>query len=310
MFLVRAQKSFRKVSTRKYSTPNSEHLLKLSLKEVIEKLKNGETTSAELTEACLSRIESHKQYNSFVSVVDKNRLMERANEIDKERQKNGNSLGLLHGVPIAVKDNFNVKGTVTSCSSKMLKDYVSPFSAHVCEKIEQQNGIIIGKTNMDEFGMGSLSTFSEFGPVVNPHSTSDKLSAGGSSGGSAVAVSDDQCYGSLGSDTGGSVRLPAAWCGIVGLKPSYGRCSRYGLVSYASSLDTPAIFGKTVEDTAILLSAIAGYDPRDSTSLNKPVDDYLGAVHKVAGSNLNGIRIGIPVVCCLQECWIRDDGNL
>eukprot|EP01130_Rhizamoeba_saxonica_P002078 TRINITY_DN11885_c0_g1_i1.p1 TRINITY_DN11885_c0_g1~~TRINITY_DN11885_c0_g1_i1.p1 ORF type:complete len:497 (+),score=101.62 TRINITY_DN11885_c0_g1_i1:19-1509(+) len=269
-----------------YSTSSTNSLKPMV--HYIKDLKQGITTSEELVNQYLYNIENDQQSNAFISVRDKQKLMNIAKDIDNKR-KNGSIMGALNGTIVAIKDNFNVKNTNTTCASKMLQDYKSPYTATICQKIIEQDGIIIGKTNMDEFGMGSLNKYSHFGPT-NIIKNNEKYSPGGSSGGSAVAVATGLSSIAIGSDTGGSVRLPAAWCGIVGLKPSYGLCSRYGLVAYGSSFDTPSILSLTVEDSALMLNVISGFDKYDSTSVETENVDYSEGIH----DDISGTIIGIP----------------
>eukprot|EP01129_Flabellula_baltica_P010027 TRINITY_DN4190_c0_g1_i2.p1 TRINITY_DN4190_c0_g1~~TRINITY_DN4190_c0_g1_i2.p1 ORF type:complete len:400 (+),score=98.95 TRINITY_DN4190_c0_g1_i2:6-1205(+) len=260
----------------------------LSLTKSIELIKKGELKSSNLIESCYQNIEEKNEYlNAFVYVSDINDL-------------NVSSDGLLNGVPIGIKDNFNVEGLPTTCASDILESYVSPYNATVCQKIIDESGCIIGKTNLDEFGMGSFNKFSKFGPALSPlFDPSEKRVAGGSSGGSAAAVASFMCSAALGSDTGGSVRLPAAWCGIVGFKPSYGLCSRFGLVAFASSLDTPSIMTRTVEDAAMMLDVISGHDMNDSTSISTKSVDYFKSLDQL--DDLTGINIGIPEEFYIEE---------
>jgi aspartyl-tRNA(Asn)/glutamyl-tRNA(Gln) amidotransferase subunit A len=258
----------------------------LTIHESSALLATGKTTSLELTEQYLRRIEVFDgDLNSFIT-VDRDGAVKSAKEAD-ERLAKGET-GRLLGIPVALKDLINSKGLPTTCASKMLENFVSPYDAFVAGRLKSEGAVILGKTNMDQFAMGSSNETSYFGAVKNPWDQS-KI-PGGSSGGSAVAVSADLCCASLGSDTGGSIRQPAALCGMVGLKPTYGRVSRFGLVAFASSLDQIGPMTKDVRDCAIMLGAISGHDPMDSTSADRPVDDYLVDIDK----GVEGLKIGIP----------------
>lgn len=259
----------------------------LTAHEVRDKLRNKEVTSVELVESMFSRIDNtESDIESFLSLY-KEKALEKAKEIDKKIQA-GEKLGDLAGIPIAIKDNMCSVGQKTTCGSKMLENFVPPYNATVVEKLEDEGAIIIGKTNMDEFAMGSSTENSAFKVSKNPWDL--ERVPGGSSGGSASAVTAGQAFISLGSDTGGSIRQPASLCGIVGIKPTYGLVSRYGLVAYASSLDQIGPLSKDVEDAAIMLNAIAGHDDKDSTSVNKEKVDY----KKALVNNVKGMKIGVP----------------
>jgi len=250
-------------------------------------LKKREISSLELTQKYLEIIEKkNKITNAYITICE-DLAIEQAKNADK-KIKDG-EIEYLTGIPLSIKDLICTKGIKTTCASKMLHNYIPTYNATVYEKLLAKNIVTLGKTNMDEFAMGSSNETSYFGPVKNPHDI--ERVPGGSSGGSAAAVAANMCAGSLGSDTGGSIRQPASFCGIVGLKPTYGRVSRYGLVAFASSLDQIGPITKNVEDCAILLNAISGYDEKDSTSVNVPVPDYLENIHKEC---LKGLKIGVP----------------
>ena len=241
----------------------------------------------ELTELFLERISAEDgKINSYITVWEK-AAVEAARKAEKQISE-GNYLGPLHGVPIALKDIFVTKNSRTTCGSKMLRDFVAPYNSTVAEKLLASGSVILGKNNMDEFAMGSSNETSYFGPVKNPWDT-DRV-PGGSSGGSAAATVANLCVASVGTDTGGSIRQPGSLCGVVGMKPTYGRVSRFGMIAFASSLDQAGPIAKTVEDAAIILSSIAGYDPLDSTSVNLPTADYSNAL----SADIKGLRVGIP----------------
>lgn len=257
-----------------------------TIQQLRKKLVDGEVTSVELTRACLDRIkETDERINAFITVCDEQALAA-AEEADR-RLAEGDA-PLLTGIPFAVKDIFNTQDVRTTCGSKILDNYVSPYDATAVQKLRQQGAIIVGKLNMDEFAMGSSNENSAAGPVRNPWD--EERVPGGSSGGSAAAVAARQVVATLGTDTGGSIRQPASHCGVVGLKPTYGRVSRYGVIAYASSLDQVGPVARTVEDCAIMLGAVAGYDPADSTSVDQPVPDYLENL----AAGVKGKKIGLP----------------
>ncbi|GAB4391746.1 MAG: Asp-tRNA(Asn)/Glu-tRNA(Gln) amidotransferase subunit GatA [Gammaproteobacteria bacterium] len=243
-------------------------------------------SSVELTQAYLNQIKQfNPSINALVSVTEQHALT-MAQEAD-QRIAQGNALPLT-GIPFAQKDLFCTAGIKTSCSSKMLDAFIAPYDAHVVEQCNKQGMPLLGKTNMDEFAMGSSNEHSYYGAVKNPWDV--KLSPGGSSGGSAAAVAAYLTPGATGTDTGGSIRQPAALCGISGLKPTYGRVSRYGMIAYASSLDQGGPMAHTAEDLALLMNVIAGFDERDSTSVDEPVPDYTAKLT----DSLQGLRIGLP----------------
>ncbi len=246
---------------------------------------NREIRCVELTEYYLNQIEQNKDINAFISVFPE-QAIEQAKLVDSKIDKG--EAGALAGMVLGIKDLLVMTNGTTTCGSKILHNFKSPYNATVIEKLSQQDAIFIGKTNMDEFAMGSSNENSYFEPVRNPH---DKTRVpGGSSGGSAAAVAADLCMGSLGTDTGGSIRQPASFCGVIGLKPTYGLVSRFGLVAYASSLDQIGPFSKNVADTALLLQVLAGHDEKDSTSANIDIPDYSALL----GKDVKGLRIGLP----------------
>lgn len=254
--------------------------------EMREKLKNKEISCREIVKAHLDRIEKlEPEINAFIT-VSKEEALEAADRVD-EKIRNNEELGILAGIPIGIKDNISTKGIRTTCASKILENYIPPFDATIVERIKEEDGIILGKTNMDEFAMGASTESSYFGITKNPIDTT--RIPGGSSGGSAAAVKAQEVALALGTDTGGSIREPASYCGIVGIKPSYGLVSRYGVVSMANSLDQAGPFGRNVLDTTLLLQAIAGHDEKDSTSMDLEVVDYLKHVE----DHVKGMKIGI-----------------
>lgn len=261
-------------------------LNRLTIHELQEKLKTGETSSVEITESVFRRIEEvEERIHSFITLT-KESAFEMAKEADK-RIKSGNA-GPLTGIPIALKDVLCTEGTRTTCGSHILENFIPVYDGTVVKKLKDEGAVFIGKTNMDEFAMGSSTETSWFGVTRNPWDL--ERIPGGSSGGSAAAVVADECIASLGSDTGGSIRQPASLCGAVGMKPTYGRVSRFGLVAFASSLDQIGPFTKDVEDCAIMMNAIAGHDPNESTSVPTDVPDYRQYVSK----SVKGWTVGIP----------------
>ena len=261
-------------------------LTALSATELVAKLRTGEVASAEATRAYLDRIaELNPKLNAFLR-VDADRALSAAKEIDSRRAR-GETLGLLAGLPVAVKDVLCTAGEPTTCASRMLEHFVAPYDATVIAKLKAADAVLLGRTNMDEFAMGGSGENSAFGPTRNPHDT-DRIT-GGSSSGSAAAVAARMAPVALGSDTGGSIRQPAGLCGITGLKPTYGRVSRYGLVAFASSLDQVGPMARTAEDAALVLEVIAGHDPLDSTSLDVAAERYSKSVSKP----LNKLRLGV-----------------
>ncbi len=269
-------------------------LHELTIHEAAALLRAGEITAVQLTEAVLDRILAVDNAIKAYLTLTPELALEQAAAADRaitaaRRDDRLADLPALTGIPLAIKDVISVEGLPVTCGSKILEGYVAPYGATVVDKLIAAGAVILGKTNTDEFAMGSSTENSAYFTTHNPWDL-DRV-PGGSSGGSAAAVAADECLAALGSDTGGSVRQPAALCGIVGLKPTYGRVSRYGLVAYASSLDQIGPLAKDVTDAAILLSAIAGYDPRDSTSVDVPVPDKPGFSEK---PGLSGTRVGVP----------------
>ena len=262
-------------------------IIKLSAREMRKKLKLKEISSRDIVEAHLNRIgEMENKINAFITLTEEEAL-KAADRVD-EKIKNGEELGPLAGIPIGIKDNIMTNGIRTTCASKMLENFIPPYDATVVEKIKKADGIILGKSNMDEFAMGSSTETSYFGPTKNPMDL--ERVPGGSSGGSAAAVRAHEVALSLGSDTGGSIRQPASFCGVVGIKPTYGLVSRYGLASMANSLDQIGVLGRDVLDAALMLGVISGYDVKDSTSMDIEDIDYLEGLVK----DIKGMKIGLP----------------
>jgi aspartyl-tRNA(Asn)/glutamyl-tRNA(Gln) amidotransferase subunit A len=264
------------------------NLTNLSIVEASTLIKQKKITSTELVKAHIEVLENDP-YNAFI-IKTPELALEQAKKSD-ERVMN-NTAGIIEGIPIGVKDLFCTEGIQTTSGSKMLKGFVPQYESTVTSLLYANGGVCIGKTNMDEFAMGSSNMTSYYGNVINPWKgiNGEDLVPGGSSGGSAAAVAGKLCMGSLGSDTGGSIRQPAAFCGIVGIKPTYGRCSRWGMIAFASSLDQAGIFTRSVEDGALLLQAICGYDPKDSTCENMSVPDWSSLIN----DGVKGMKVGIP----------------
>ena len=262
-------------------------LYELTVHELVEKLNSGEITSEEVVKSYFDRIEEKDdKVKAYVSLLKEDAIA-KAKAVD-EKRKNGEKVSRYAGVPIGIKDNMCIKGTKTTCSSKMLENFVSPYNATVIEKMNSEDMIYLGKLNMDEFAMGGSTEHSAFFKTRNPWDL-DRV-PGGSSGGSAAAVASDMAPWALGSDTGGSIRQPSSLCGVVGMKPTYGLVSRYGLVAFASSLDQIGPITKDVTDSAELLNIIAGHDEMDSTSMDLPKKDYT----KALVNDVKGMKIGLP----------------
>lgn len=262
-------------------------LYSLTIHEIRNKIKNKEVSIKDVLDSVYSRIENvEPKINAYIS-LNKEYAYKKAEKLQEKLDK-GEDIGILGGVPIAIKDNISMKNTLTTCGSKMLENYTAIYNATVVNNLEKDGAIIIGKTNMDEFAFGSSTESSYFKKTSNPYDLTKV--PGGSSGGSSAVVSSDMAIAALGSDTGGSIRQPASYCSNVGLKPTYGLVSRYGLVAFGSSLDQIGPFTKDVEDSAILLSSIAGHDSKDTTSINKEKIDYT----KCLNNDISNMTIGVP----------------
>ena len=274
----------------------------MGIAEWREQLKRGDVSARELTDQHLARIEAvEPQVNAFLEVTAE-RARADADRIDAARAA-GAPLGPLAGIPVAVKDNLCTQGIRTTCSSRMLETFVPPYESTVTKRLWQAGAVLLGKTNLDEFAMGSSTETSAFGASHNPWNPA--CVPGGSSGGSAAAMAAGECLAAIGSDTGGSIRQPASFCGVVGLKPTYGRVSRWGLVAFASSLDQVGPLSATVADAAEILQVIAGEDPRDATCLKDPVPNYVSALEKP----VKGLRVGV-IRECFEEEGLADEVKL
>ena len=262
-------------------------LLDLTALELGAAIKKGETTAVEAVECCFARMkEMEPEVHAFIN-LDEERAMDQAKKVQKEIEE-GKLAGPLAGVPVAVKDNICTKGLATTCGSRMLEHFVPPYDAFAARKLKEAGMVILGKANMDEFAMGSTTETSWYGVTRNPRNTQHV--PGGSSGGSCAAVAAGECFAALGSDTGGSIRQPSSFCGVTGIKPTYGTVSRQGLVAYGSSLDQIGPIGKDVADCAALLQVIADHDPADSTSLEREPWDFSESLK----GNGAGLRVGLP----------------
>lgn len=267
-------------------------LNELKITDAVKGLNNKEFSAVELTESCLEAMAKHRDLNAFITETPE-RALEDAKASDARRAA-GTANGALDGIPLAIKDLFCTKGIQTTASSNILRGFVPEYESTVTQKLWDAGAVCLGKVSCDEFAMGSSNTTSAYGNVISPWKNKNKPDAqlvpGGSSGGSSAAVAARMCLGATGTDTGGSIRQPAAITGICGIKPTYGRVSRWGVVAYASSLDQAGVFAKTVDDCALFLQTIAGHDPKDSTSADMTVPDWTQFV----GQDIKGMRIGIP----------------
>ncbi|MBW3041893.1 Asp-tRNA(Asn)/Glu-tRNA(Gln) amidotransferase subunit GatA [Prochlorococcus marinus] len=271
----------------------------MTFADLRQKLKSGEVSSKELVQEKILRIKQlDPKLNSFLS-VNSEQALKQAEFIDNQRSA-GEILPPLSGIPLAIKDNLCTKGIKTTCASKILEDFVPPYESTVTKRLLKSGAVMIGKTNMDEFAMGSSTETSAFGPTLNPWDISKV--PGGSSGGSAASVAAGLCFGSLGSDTGGSIRQPASFCGVVGMKPTYGRVSRWGLIAFASSLDQVGPFANNVSDAAEILQVISGKDDFDSTTVDVPVPNYLDSLSK----SIKGLKIGLIDNCFQHDGLAKD----
>ena len=262
-------------------------LTKLTIAEARKALKKKEFSATELTEAYIKKMDEGRKFNAFVCETPEKAIEQAKSSQEKIAKGEG---GDLEGIPLGIKDLFCTKGIATTACSNILKGFVPPYESTVTSKLLAAGANFLGKLNLDEFAMGGSNETSAFGPVVNPWSKDVPLVAGGSSGGSAAAVAAEMCAAATGTDTGGSIRQPSAYCGVTGIKPTYGRCSRYGIIAFASSLDQAGPIAKDVRDCAIMLKNMAGYDAKDATSVKVDVPDF----EKFLGADIKGMRIGIP----------------
>ncbi len=267
------------------------NLTDLTISQLSKGFDKKEFSSTEVTKAYIENMEKGKEYNAYITETPEVALKSAA--ISDERISKSSRLSSLDGVPLGIKDLFCTKDILTTAASQILYNFVPPYESTVTEKLLNAGSVFLGKTNLDEFAMGGANITSYYGNTVNPHrrkSDNAQVITGGSSGGSAAAVAGNLCAGATGTDTGGSIRQPASYCGIVGIKPTYGRCSRYGIIAYASSLDQAGPMTKTVEDAAIMLNYMAGFDEKDSTSANIEVPDFTKNLH----DGVKGLKIGLP----------------
>jgi len=290
----------------------------LTIAEARDALAAGDVSARELTEAHIAAIEAARDLNAFITETPDRALADA--DASDARRADGKSLGALDGIPLAIKDLFCTDGVQTTAASRILEGFVPPYESSVTTRLRESGTVMLGKTNLDEFAMGSSNETSYFGKVENPwrrDGDNRPLVPGGSSGGSASAVSGRLCLGATGTDTGGSIRQPAAFCGIVGMKPTYGRCSRWGIVAFASSLDQAGPMTRTVRDSAILLGGMAGFDPKDSTSADMETPDF----EAMLDGGVKGLRVGIPAEYAVDgmnpeisalwdqgKSWLKDAG--
>jgi len=293
-----------------------------TIAEARDALNAGTVSARELAEAHIAAMEAARELNAFITETP-DRALEDADASDARRAK-GEALGPLDGIPLAIKDLFCTEGVMTTAASHILEGFVPPYESSVSANLRAAGSVMLGKTNLDEFAMGSSNETSYFGNVENPwrrDGDNRPLVPGGSSGGAAAAVSGRLSLGAIGTDTGGSIRQPAAFCGIVGMKPTYGRCSRWGVVAFASSLDQAGPMTRSVRDAAILLGGMAGFDPKDSTSADMAVPDFEAALASTANGGVQGLRVGIPAEYAIDgmnpeiaalwdqgKAWLKDAG--
>jgi aspartyl-tRNA(Asn)/glutamyl-tRNA(Gln) amidotransferase subunit A len=269
---------------------NMTQLNELTITEAVKRLDDGDISAVDLTQSCIDAMSKNRDLNTYITETPEIAL-DRAAASDKKRA-GGEDLGCMEGIPVAIKDLYCTDGVLTTAASKILDGFVPPYESTVTQNMRDAGAIMLGKTNLDEFAMGSANVTSHYGPVKSPWKLDDGKDRvpGGSSGGSASAVAANLCLGATGTDTGGSIRQPASFCGIVGMKPTYGRCSRWGVVAFASSLDQPGPLTRSVSDAAIMLQSMAGHDPKDSTSAPMDVPDFAAAIT----GDIRGMKIGIP----------------
>ena len=273
-------------------------LTDLTMMQALKGLENKEFSSVELTKAYLKKMEEMRRLNAYITETPELAL-QMATESDRRRASG--QAGKMEGIPVGVKDLYCTEGVLTTGASKILSNFVPPYTATTCEHLWKEGAVLLGKTNTDEFAMGSSTITSYYGVTHNPHD--ETRVPGGSSGGSAAAVAAHMCVAATATETGGSIRQPAAFCKTAGIKPTYGRCSRFGILAYSSSLDHPGVLARTIEDTALMLEVMAGYDPKDSTSLQKEVPTY----SKMLDKNIKGMKIGLPKEYqeMVPEIWDR-----